>query len=108
MRPSGPGEPISPHLSLDAEDETAAQRRILRYRRDQGIDVTSEGGKYWLRDDPFLGLQPMAWHLDERNHAREEWRDKPDDLTALPAALCAHTPMHPEPEIMRDPEALPD
>ncbi|MBT3267076.1 hypothetical protein HN371_07995 [Candidatus Poribacteria bacterium] len=85
----------------------AAQRKILRYWRDQGIDVTSEGGKYWLREDPFLGLQPMAWHHDEMTYAREDWPGKPEDFTSLPPELCAFTPMHAEPEIMRDSESLP-
>ena len=107
MRASGPGEPISPYLGLSIEDEMAAQRKILRYWRNQEIDVTSEGSVYWLRKDPFLGLQPMTWHYDEMTYARKDWLGKPKNFTSLPAELSAYTPMHTEPEIMQDPESLP-
>jgi hypothetical protein len=107
MRPSGPGEPISPYLGFGIEDEIAAQRKIFRYWRNQGIDVTCEGGKYWLRKDPFLGLQALTWHYDETTFAREEWPNRPKDFTALPAELCAYPPMQAELNIMKDPVALP-
>jgi hypothetical protein len=107
MRPSGPGEPISPYLGFSIEDEIAAQRRIFRYWRNYGIDVTCEGGKYWLRKDPFLGLQAMTWHYDENTFALEDWPNKPKDFVCLPAALCAYPPMQAERNIMQDPEKLP-
>lgn len=107
MRPSGPGEPISPYIGFTIEEEMAAQRRIFRYWRDQGLDVTCEGGKYWLRKDPFLGLQAMTWHYDESTFAREEWPKKPEDFCALPSELCAFTPMQMELTIMKDPQGLP-
>ena len=107
MRPSGPGQPISPYLGLSVEDEMAAQRKIFRYWRNYGIDVTSEGGKYWLRRDPFLGLQALSWHYDETTFAREDWPGKPKDFNSLPIELCAYTPMQAEPNITKDPVLLP-
>ena len=107
MRPSGPDEPISPYLGFSIDDEIVAQRKIIRYWRRYGIDVTSEGAMYWLRKDPFLGLQAMTWHYDEMTYAHENWIGKPDDFTSLPALLSAYTPMHAEPEIMQDPKNLP-
>jgi hypothetical protein len=107
MRPSGPGEPISPYLHISTDEEIAAQRRIFRYWRNQGIDVTCEGGKYWLRKDPFLGLQALSWHYDENTFANEDWPNKPGEFTSLPADLCAYTPMQAELVIMKDPIALP-
>jgi hypothetical protein len=107
MRPSGPGQPISPYLGFSIEDEIAAQRKIFRCWRNHGIDVTCEGGKYWLRKDPFLGLQAMAWHYDENTFALDEWPNKPKDFVALPVELSAYTPMQAEPNIMQDPVKLP-
>jgi hypothetical protein len=107
MRPSGPGEPISPWLGFSTEDEMAAQRKVFRYWRNHGIDVTCEGGKYWLRKDPFLGLQAMTWHYEETTFAREEWLNKPKDYASLPVDLCAYPPMQAEPNIMKDPVVLP-
>ncbi len=57
----GRGQLISPYLGYTKEEELATQRKIFRYWRDQGIDVTSE----WvdgLRGDYFVGLQAWAWH----------------------------------------------
>lgn len=106
MRASGPGEPISPYLGNSIEDEICAQRKIFRYWQSKGIDVTSEGAKYWLRKDPFIGLQAMTWHFNEENFVREDWPNKPKDFIALPAIFSAYTPMHCEGEIMKDHENL--
>ncbi len=57
----GRGQLISPYLGYTKEEELATQRKIFRYWRDHGIDVTSE----WvdgLRGDYFVGLQAWAWH----------------------------------------------
>lgn len=43
--------------------ETQTMRKIFRYWRDKGIDVTSEQ-QARNRPDPFIGLQPMAWWFD--------------------------------------------
>jgi len=60
-RPLAREEPISPYLGYTKEAEVATQRKIYRYWRDRGIDVTSE----WVngfRGDRFVGLQPWTWH----------------------------------------------
>jgi len=64
---------ISPYLGYTKEQEVATQRKIYRYWRDRGIDVTSE----WVngfRDDRFVGLQPWTWH------GGEALEDLPDEL----------------------------
>ena len=64
---------ISPYLGYTKEQEAATQRKIYRYWRDRGIDVTSE----WvigLRTDRFVGLQPWAWHQ------ADQIEDLPDEL----------------------------
>jgi len=102
MQPTRPGEPLSPYLGLSINDEIATQRKIFRYWMKQGIDVTTEGAKYWLRNDPFLGLQASTWWFDENNMARESWPEKPQ-FTTLPASMSCYSPMHCEGEIGNDP-----
>ena len=84
---------LSPLLGYTIEQETEAQRRIFRYFRNLGIDVTSE---YFtgLRQDWFIGLQPMAYH----------W-EVPDSFSFLPRLMCS-TPMKGEPEVSTDPKGL--
>jgi hypothetical protein len=106
MRPSGPNEPISPFLGYSTEDEMSAQRKILRYWRSKGLDVTCEAGIYWLRKDPFLGLQAMQWHYTETNFFNEDWLNKPEDFKSLPLTLAGFSPMQCEMEIKNDPQNL--
>ena len=40
-------------------------RKLYRYWRDEGIDVTSEW-VFGLRDDRFVGLQPWCWHQEDK------------------------------------------
>jgi len=73
VRPADQQGLISPYLGYTKEQEAATQRKIYRYWRDRGIDVTSE----WvigLRTDRFVGLQPWAWHQGDKVE------DLPDDL----------------------------
>lgn len=84
---------ISPYLGYPIGREIQTQRKIFRYFRDRGVDVTAEGAAYWLRRDPFVGLQPMAWHFH--------------GIAACPPQLYCGTPMHAEGEIRTDPEQLP-
>jgi lysophospholipase L1-like esterase len=84
---------ISPYLKIPVEKEVEAQRKIYRYFRDHGVDVTSEGSTF-LRPDAFVGLQPMAW--DYRAPAG-----------GIPPSLYCGTPMRAEPEILKDPVKLP-
>jgi hypothetical protein len=84
---------ISPFLGYGPEQECAAQRKLLRYFRDWGLDVTSEhstGGRL----DPFVGLQPMAWIYE------------PPAPGISPSLYCG-TPMRAESEIRTDPQKLP-
>jgi hypothetical protein len=90
-RPLGRNEPISPLLGHSMAQEAATQRKIYRYWRDKGLDVTSEGSAF-LRPDAFVGLQPMAW-----------W----DHPSKLPPELYCGSPMHAEQEIKHDPQTLP-
>ncbi len=55
-------DPISPYHGVTTDQEIATQKKIFRYWRDRGVDVTSEL-TYSYRKDPMLGLQPMAWHF---------------------------------------------
>ena len=72
-RPMARDEPISPLLGYTKEEECATQRKIYRYWRGRGIDVTSE----WVtafRTDRFVGLQAWCWH------GGSSVEDLPDDL----------------------------
>lgn len=106
-KPSNPDEVISPYLNYSLEQELAAQRKIYRYWRSHGMDVTNEAGMYWLREDPFLGLQGMSWHYTERQFVQDEWMGKPEDFVELPIDLAGFTPMQCEGAIMEDPQTLP-
>ena len=83
---------ISPYLGYPIGREIQTQRMIFRYFRDRGVDVTAEGGSYWLRRDPFVGLQPMAWHFH--------------GIDGCPVHLYCGTPMHAEGDIRNDPDFL--
>ena len=96
----------SAYLGYTINDEIVAQRKIFRYWRLKGIDVTCEGGMYWLRKDPFIGLQPMAWHFEFDNFINSNWIGKPAEFKRLPPQLYCGTPMHAEQKIMQDPEKL--
>ena len=84
---------ISPWLDYSLEREVAAQRKIIRYWRDRGVDLTSEGSGF-LRPDAFVGLQPMAWHYSP-------------PAAGVPPDLYCGTPLHAEREIRQDPVRLP-
>lgn len=83
---------ISPFLNYSLEKEIETQRKIFRYWRDHDVDVTSEGSDF-LRPDPFIGLQPMAWHYHP-------------PAKDIPLALYCGTPMQAEQEILRNPHDL--
>ncbi len=83
---------ISPYLGYTAKKEAAAQRKIFRYFRDKyQMDVTCEGSTF-LRFDPFVGLQPMAYHYGG---------------PTVPPKLYCGTPLeHAETNILNDPHKL--
>ncbi|MGC4039032.1 MAG: endo-alpha-N-acetylgalactosaminidase family protein [Chitinophagaceae bacterium] len=96
----------NPYLGSSFEQEAAAQRKLFRYWRNQGLDVTSEGGMYGLRIDPFIGLQPMAWWFSLDEFTGNDWIGKPVGFKSLPAKLYCGTPMHAEGEIRENPQQL--
>ncbi|WP_055108870.1 NPCBM/NEW2 domain-containing protein [Paenibacillus ihumii] len=53
---------ISPYHKITSQQEAETQKKIIRYFRDKGVDVTAEFDKSY-RVDPLIGLQPMAWHI---------------------------------------------
>jgi len=92
--------PISPYLGYTKQDEAATQRKIYRYWRDRGIDVTSE----WvlgIRVDRFVGLQPWAFAASQKHLIDDlpndlycispmgiEFRAVPDDPAPLLEQFC--------------------
>jgi hypothetical protein len=107
IQPVRPNDKLSsPYLGLTIDDEIATQRKIFRYWRVNGLDVTAESDVYSLRKDPFIGLQPMAWWFSIDNFRQSNWLNKPADFTTLPPTLYIGTPMHAEEEIKADPVHL--
>ncbi|MBS1917503.1 MAG: hypothetical protein JST87_14615 [Bacteroidetes bacterium] len=96
----------NPLLGSTISDEVETQRKIFRYWRMQGVDVTSEGDIYWLRRDPFIGLQPMSWHFNIDDFRNEKWIGKPANFDSLPPSLYCGTPMPAEQQVKEDPENL--
>ncbi len=92
--------PISPYVGHTKQEEAATQRKIYRYWRDRGIDVTSE----WvlgIRVDRFVGLQPWAFASSQRNLIADlpnelysispmgiEFRSVPEDSVKLLDQFC--------------------
>jgi len=79
-------------LYTDPEVEKIALRRILRYWRDKGVDVTSENvydGRY---GEGCIGLQPMAWHINPIHggwkYSLENPEIKEEMWMEIPASLC--------------------
>ena len=65
---------FQPHenVYLDVTVEMAEEvcRKVLRYMRDKGIDVTSEFFHGTTRNDTYIGLQAGAWWNDLTCHER--------------------------------------
>jgi hypothetical protein len=99
-------DPSSPFVHFTVEDEMAAQRQIIRFWRMNGVDVTDESAIELLKQDPFIGLTPMAWWFDAEAFRTDDWFHKPTAFIGLPPSLYTGTPMHAEEEIMRDPDHL--
>lgn len=64
----------SPFHQYTKEDNERIERKIYRYFRDNGIDVTSE---FWKiqKSDKMYGLQPAAWWDDRNFRERMEVED---------------------------------
>ena len=67
-----------------------AMRKILRYWRNMGVDVTSESLFHSRHGEAFIGLQPMAWLVNVRpwgyslqypEISQETWFRLPPELT---------------------------
>jgi hypothetical protein len=84
---------ISPWLGYGMDKETAAMRKTFRYFRDYGVDISSEGSTF-LRSDPHVGLQPMAWNYQA-------------PAGTIPPKLYCGTPMQAEAGIRKDSKSLP-
>ncbi len=79
---------FSEYHGITQDMETRAMRKIYRYWRDKGVDVTSEQ-QARMRPDPFIGLQPMAWWFDLTL----------EQQAAIPASLaCGGLPYTPNTE----------
>ena len=105
--PFKPKGPISPWHGISIEQETATQRKIFRYWRNKGVDVTSEFLDAY-RIDPFFGLQPMTWHLppSEHNYMRHPaWLQCGGHDKSEMGKLFG-TSMYGEPLIISDPKTL--
>ncbi len=80
--------------SQDKVAQVAAMRKIIRYWRDRGIDVTTEALlSHTGFDNGLVGLSPMAWHI-----AHEGWGCD-DEFTEeqymdIPASLFCPTRDH--------------
>lgn len=85
-------------MGYSLEEESQAQRKIFRYWRNKGLDVTSEGFLF-LRIDPFIGLQPMTWNYHE-HELDANWEFKPQNFEPLLPDLASWTPIRFEHEIL--------
>jgi hypothetical protein len=94
-RPLDREAPISPYLGYTKGEELATQRKIYRYWRDRGIDVTYE----WVngfRGERFVGLQAWAWHLGG------------DSIDDLPPELYCTNPMEDARHLSGSENEIPD
>lgn len=66
--PNRPNEAMSPwheeKYGYGLEEDVETQRRVYRYWRSKGIDVTAEHATTNRTEDRFVGLQPMAWYYE--------------------------------------------
>jgi hypothetical protein len=70
----------------DREAELAAMRKIVRYWRDKGVDVTTEGIVQPDLDNGLMGLVPMVWHINSAGWNRgDEFTEA--DYMEIPASL---------------------
>jgi len=68
------------------EEELATMRKIVRYWRSKGVDITIEGLAQPDHNDALIGLVPMAWHINNRGWGRgDELTEK--NYMEIPASL---------------------
>lgn len=68
---------------VSVKDEKVARRKIIRYWRDQNIDVTSEFIYKEGREEDLIGLVPMVWWL---NQSVDDYMQRP------PSLICGGRP----------------
>jgi hypothetical protein len=103
---------VNPYLGTTEEEDTIAQRKIYRYFRLNGIDATAEQAMEDTRIDPFIGLEPFAWHFDDEGDGdrkvfnKLQWVGKPAnfDVYKLPSRLYVGTAMPVEQDLKNHPE----
>lgn len=67
----------SPWHGVTKEMQEETMRKVLRYMRDKGVDITAELACFNGRD-PMIGLQPAAW-----------WNDMPAEMRAATGLALA-------------------
>ncbi len=71
------------------DEFVGTMRRIVRYWRNKGIDVTTEGIPVRNLDKGLIGLVPMVWHLNYGLWSKADEFSE-DDYLDIPASLfCA-------------------
>jgi len=65
------------YYGITKDMEQAARRKMIRYWRSRGVDVTSEFLYRETGRDDLIGLVPMVWHLNQR---REDYMNRPASL----------------------------
>lgn len=63
--------------NVKVEEEQEYRRKIFRYWRDRGIDVTSEFVYREAEIDDLVGIQPMAWWF---NQDEKDYMERPANL----------------------------
>jgi hypothetical protein len=105
-KPASAWHAMPEHGGITIETEMETQRKVFRYFRERGIDVTCEGMNY-----DFIGLQPLIWWY----HKSKRWQ------MTVPERLCVRgrtthlpthdfrftTSMHGEEIFVKDKENLP-
>jgi hypothetical protein len=70
----------------NGKEELAIMRKIIRYWRSKGVDVTIEGLVQPDHDNALIGLVPMVWHINNKDWGRgDELTEK--DYMEIPASL---------------------
>ena len=95
----------SPGHGMTSEDAAKTQRKVFRYWKDRGMDVTSE---MVYHPDHFIGLQPMAWNFQ---FTLREYMDIPASLfcggtDAGEGGSLFGTSMTAEGRVREDPEKM--
>ncbi len=116
-RPLSPWHAKPENGGIDMYKEVETIRKIFRYFRDRGIDVTGEG-ILWAHPpgEGFYGLQGYSWwgrgsehsmRVPERLSARGAQSRSPEDWDVLPGDYKFASSIHGEGPWMKDRETMP-